>query len=61
VKFSKPNAAVPRHPAHGPVKPSSVKTTGQSTAGTGATVDVTDARLIARACRINAAHAEEVP
>jgi hypothetical protein len=54
-EFSKPNATVSRHPAHGPVKPSSAETTGQSAAGTGATVDVTDDRLTARAHRVNAA------
>jgi hypothetical protein len=57
----KPNAAVPRYPAPGPVKPLSAKTTGQSTVGTGATVDVTDGRLTARARRVNAARAEEAP
>jgi hypothetical protein len=59
VNFSKPNAAVPRHPAHGLVKPLSAKTTSQSAAGTGTTVDVTDGRLTARARRVNAVHAEE--
>jgi hypothetical protein len=61
VKFSKPNAAVPRHPTHGPVKPSCAKTTGQSAAGTGAIVDMTDGRLIAWARRVNVARAEEAP
>jgi hypothetical protein len=61
VKISKSNAAVPRHPTHGPVKPSSVKTTGQSAVGTCVTVDVTDGRLTARARRVNAARAEEAP
>jgi hypothetical protein len=45
VKFSKPNAAVSRHPAHGLAKPSSVKVTCQSAAGTGVTVGVTEGGL----------------
>jgi hypothetical protein len=60
-EFSKPNAAVSRYPAHGPVKPSSAKTTGQSAARTGVAVDATDGRLMARAHRVNAARAEEAP
>jgi hypothetical protein len=61
MRFSLPNAAVPRHPAHGPVKPLSAKTMGQSATGTGVTVDVTDGRLTAWAHRVNAARAEEAP
>jgi hypothetical protein len=52
---------VSRHPTHGPVKPSRAETAGQSAAGTGVAVDVTDGTLIARARRVNAARAEEAP
>jgi hypothetical protein len=41
-KKLKTNAVVSRHPAHGSAKPSSTKTTGQSAAGTGVTVCVTE-------------------
>jgi hypothetical protein len=60
-EFSKPTTVVSRHPVHGPVKPLSAKTTSQSATGTGASVDVTDGRLTARSCRVNAARAEEAP
>jgi hypothetical protein len=59
-EFSKPNAAVSRHPAHGPVKPSSAESAGQSVAGTGVAVNVTDDRLTARAHRVNIARARRV-
>jgi hypothetical protein len=36
---------VSRYPAHGLVKPSSVETMGQSAAGTGVAVDVTEDEL----------------
>jgi hypothetical protein len=45
---------------HGPVKPSSAETVGQSAAGTGVVVDVTDDRLTTRARRVNAARARGV-
>jgi hypothetical protein len=61
VKILKSNAAIPRDPARGPLKPSSAKTTGQSAVGTGATIDLTDGRLTAWARRVNAARTEEAP
>jgi hypothetical protein len=41
----KTNAAVSRHPAHGPAKLSSTKAMGQSAEGTGVTVGVTEGVL----------------
>jgi hypothetical protein len=42
---NKTNAAVSRHPAHGPTKPSSAEAMGQSAAETGVTVGVIEGGL----------------
>jgi hypothetical protein len=44
-KIFKTNAAVSRHPTHGPAKPSSAEVTGQSAAGTSVAVGVTEGGL----------------
>jgi hypothetical protein len=44
-KIFKTKAAVSRHPARGPAKPSSTKAMGQSATGTGVTVGVTEGGL----------------
>jgi hypothetical protein len=44
-KFFKTNAAVSRHPAHGPAKPLSAEVTGQSAAETGVAIGVFEGGL----------------